>query len=177
MPLLRTLISSVQSWCFHGSRVGYAPSKAISTRASASTSASASKLLRISREKLHRCFSRRRIFPRFTDSNNRAAREIAWQKVALVTGANKGIGFEVSRALGKAGFTVLLGARDGSRGEEAASKLRAEALDVRFVHADLEHAHETATALAEKISRDFGRSGCAGKQRRRCRHDRGRCAC
>jgi NAD(P)-dependent dehydrogenase (short-subunit alcohol dehydrogenase family) len=77
-------------------------------------------------------------------------------KVVLVTGANKGIGFEVSRALGKAGFIVLLGARDAARGEEAAAKLRAETLDVRFVHADLERAHETATALAEKISQEFG---------------------
>ena len=68
-------------------------------------------------------------------------------KVALVTGANKGIGFEVARGLGKAGFTVLLGARDATRGEEAAAKLRAEALDVRFVHADLQHAHETGAAL------------------------------
>ena len=77
-------------------------------------------------------------------------------KVVLVTGANKGIGFEVSRALGKASFTVLLGARDAARGEEAAAKLRDEALDVRFGYADLEHAHETATALAEKISKEFG---------------------
>jgi NAD(P)-dependent dehydrogenase (short-subunit alcohol dehydrogenase family) len=77
-------------------------------------------------------------------------------KVVLVTGANKGIGFEVSRTLGKAGFIVLLGARDAVRGEEAAAKLRAEALDVRFAHADLERPHETATALAEKISKEFG---------------------
>ena len=77
-------------------------------------------------------------------------------KVALVTGANKGIGFEVSRALGKAGFIVSLGARDEVRGEEAAAKLRAEALDVRFVHADLERANETATALAENIAKEFG---------------------
>ncbi len=73
-------------------------------------------------------------------------------KIALVTGANKGIEFEVSRALGRAGFTVLLGARDATRGEEAVEKLRAETLDVRFVHVDLEHAHETATALAGQIS-------------------------
>ena len=77
-------------------------------------------------------------------------------KIALVTGANKGIGFEVSRALGKAGFVVLLGARDAGRGEEAAAKLRSEALDVRFVHADLEHANETATAIAENIAKEFG---------------------
>ncbi len=77
-------------------------------------------------------------------------------KVVLVTGANKGIGFEVSRALGKAGFTVLLGARDAARGEEAAQKLRAEELDVQYVQADLERARETATALAEKIGSEYG---------------------
>lgn len=77
-------------------------------------------------------------------------------KVVLVTGANKGIGFEVSRALGRAGFTVLLSARDTARGEEAAAKLRAEALDVKVVHADLEYAHETATALVERTSKEFG---------------------
>jgi len=43
-------------------------------------------------------------------------------KVVLITGANKGIGFEVARQLGHSGFTVLLGARDASRGEEAARK-------------------------------------------------------
>ncbi|MGF7182611.1 SDR family NAD(P)-dependent oxidoreductase [Tunturiibacter psychrotolerans] len=40
------------------------------------------------------------------------------EKVVLVTGANKGIGFEVSRALGRGGFRVLLGARDKARGKE-----------------------------------------------------------
>ena len=51
---------------------------------------------------------------------------------------------------------VLLGARDEVRGEQAAAKLRAEALDVRSVHADLERANETATALAENIAKEFG---------------------
>ena len=78
------------------------------------------------------------------------------EKVVLVTGANKGIGFEVSRQLGRAGFTVLLGARDTARGEEAAKKLRGEGLDVRFVKADLNQAVESGTALARQIGEEFG---------------------
>ena len=78
------------------------------------------------------------------------------EKVVLVTGANKGIGFEVSRQLGRAGFTVLLGARDTARGEEAAKKLRGEGLDVRFVKADLNQAVESGMALAKQIGEEFG---------------------
>ena len=77
-------------------------------------------------------------------------------KVVLITGANKGIGFEVARQLGRSGFTVLLGARDSSRGEAAATKLRGEGSDVRPVVADLDRATETATALAGQIEKEFG---------------------
>ena len=77
-------------------------------------------------------------------------------KVVLVTGANKGIGFEVSRELGRAGFTVLLGARDHARGGEAAATLRGEGLDVRFASADLNHAAESGAALAKQIGEEFG---------------------
>ncbi len=77
-------------------------------------------------------------------------------KTVLITGANKGIGFEVARQLGRAGFTVLLGARDASRGEEAASTLRAEGADVRYVAANLNEASASATALARQIKEEFG---------------------
>src|SRR6266571_3912865 len=50
------------------------------------------------------------------------------QRIALVTGANKGIGFEVVRDLARKGFHVFLGARDEKAGEAAAEKLRAEAV-------------------------------------------------
>jgi NAD(P)-dependent dehydrogenase (short-subunit alcohol dehydrogenase family) len=48
------------------------------------------------------------------------------KRIALVTGANKGIGFEVARDLARKGFHVFLGARDTKAGEAAAEKLRKE---------------------------------------------------
>ena len=44
--------------------------------------------------------------------------------LALVTGANRGIGLEVARQLGRDGMRVLLGSRDRARGEAAAAALR-----------------------------------------------------
>ncbi|AGZ40723.1 SDR family oxidoreductase [Actinoplanes friuliensis] len=58
------------------------------------------------------------------------------QQTALVTGANKGIGFETARQLAQLGFTVWLGCRDQGRGEAAAKELAADG-DVRFVRLDL----------------------------------------
>ena len=80
----------------------------------------------------------------------------AAKKVALITGANKGIGFEVARQIAKAGWTVLAGARNEALGKEAAAKLQAEGLDVQFIPMDLD-AHETATAAAETIRSRFGK--------------------
>jgi NAD(P)-dependent dehydrogenase (short-subunit alcohol dehydrogenase family) len=57
-------------------------------------------------------------------------------QTALVTGANKGIGFETARQLAQQGFTVWLGCRDQSRGEAAAKELAADG-DVRFVRLDV----------------------------------------
>jgi short chain dehydrogenase len=68
------------------------------------------------------------------------------RRVALVTGANKGIGFETVRALARRGCCLLLGARDKSLGESAAAKLRDEGLDVRFLQIDVTEAESVASA-------------------------------
>jgi NAD(P)-dependent dehydrogenase (short-subunit alcohol dehydrogenase family) len=78
------------------------------------------------------------------------------RRIALVTGANKGIGLEVARQLGKAGHRVLLGARDKARGLEAAKTLQGEGIDVRFVTINLADA-ASLKATAADIEANEGR--------------------
>ncbi|WP_020141383.1 SDR family oxidoreductase [Streptomyces sp. 351MFTsu5.1] len=73
-------------------------------------------------------------------------------RVAVVTGGNKGIGREIVRQLAERGLTVHLGARDEERGRAAAGALRADGLDVRFLHLDV--MDETSVALAAKRLQD-----------------------
>ncbi len=82
--------------------------------------------------------------------------EISNKRIALVTGANKGIGYETARQLGNQGITVLIGARDEQRGKEAATKLQSEDLDVHFLRIDAtdEKTHEAARRFIED---KFGR--------------------
>ena len=77
------------------------------------------------------------------------------KKVALITGANKGIGLETARQLGQMGMAVVLGARDLSKGEAAAQGLRAEGVDARAVKLDVVNA-EDVTAAAAMVEREFG---------------------
>ena len=77
-------------------------------------------------------------------------------KVALVTGGNRGIGFEICRQLGKAGFLVILAARDEQKGNDAAKKLREEGLNVSFEL--LEVGNEKSTNdLAQIIKQKYNR--------------------
>ncbi len=78
------------------------------------------------------------------------------RRVALITGANKGIGLEIARQLGGQGITVLLGVRDEGRGEEAAEKLRTDGVDARSVQLDVTRP-ETIDRAARRIAEEFGR--------------------
>ncbi|MET0255361.1 MAG: SDR family oxidoreductase [Luteibacter sp.] len=71
------------------------------------------------------------------------------RRISLITGANKGIGLEVARQLGQAGHRVLLGARDETRGREAANTLQSEGIDVRYVPVDLSDAASLAATAAD----------------------------
>jgi NAD(P)-dependent dehydrogenase (short-subunit alcohol dehydrogenase family) len=78
------------------------------------------------------------------------------KKVALITGANKGIGFEISRQLGKIGFTVVLAARDKARVNTAGDRLRSEGLDAHGFVLDVTDP-STAEAAARRLAEEFGR--------------------
>jgi NAD(P)-dependent dehydrogenase (short-subunit alcohol dehydrogenase family) len=82
--------------------------------------------------------------------------EVTATKVALITGANKGIGLETARQLGKLGVTVLVGARDLARGEQAVEVLRGAGIDARAVKLDVASEADRA-AVAKLIEKDYGR--------------------
>ncbi|MGC2238784.1 MAG: SDR family oxidoreductase [Pyrinomonadaceae bacterium] len=74
------------------------------------------------------------------------------KKLALITGANRGIGFETARQLGQQGIKVLVGARSEENGKEAESKLKNEGFDAEFVLLDVDDAktHESAAKFIEE---------------------------
>lgn len=75
--------------------------------------------------------------------------------VALITGANKGLGLEIARQLGQKGIAVVLGARQG-KAEASAAELRAEGLDAHAVELDVTNDTDIA-ALPTFFESTFGR--------------------
>jgi NAD(P)-dependent dehydrogenase (short-subunit alcohol dehydrogenase family) len=76
------------------------------------------------------------------------------KKIALVTGGNRGLGYETSRQLAQLGLTVILSARDLSKGKSAACQLNEkEGLDVMFYQLDvsskeyLQHSKRSGTTF------------------------------
>ncbi|MEU4540842.1 SDR family oxidoreductase [Streptosporangium sp. NPDC023825] len=78
------------------------------------------------------------------------------ETIALVTGANKGVGLATARQLAERGLTVLLGSRDAGRGARAAGELAEAGITVRPVRIDVTDDASVGGA-AEFIGREYGR--------------------
>jgi len=78
------------------------------------------------------------------------------KKVALITGANRGIGFETAKQLGEKGVTVVLGSRKLSDAEAAAAKLNAQGIDAYGVQLDVTKAADRAAAT-KYLDQKFGK--------------------
>ncbi|MBJ7452734.1 MAG: SDR family oxidoreductase [Blastococcus sp.] len=77
-------------------------------------------------------------------------------KSALVTGANKGIGYEIAAGLGALGYTVGVGARDATRRDEAVARLRDAGVDAFEVPLDVTD-DDSVTAAAALVEERLGR--------------------
>jgi NAD(P)-dependent dehydrogenase (short-subunit alcohol dehydrogenase family) len=77
-------------------------------------------------------------------------------KTALITGANRGIGYEVARQLGRLGVKTLIGARDPERGMRAAEELVTDGVDAEPIVLDVDSASSVAAAAAQ-VTDDHGR--------------------
>ncbi|MFI7064213.1 SDR family NAD(P)-dependent oxidoreductase [Kribbella sp. NPDC050124] len=73
------------------------------------------------------------------------------QTTALITGANKGLGYEAARRLGQLGWKIFLGSRDSARGLTAAEKLAGDGVDVVLVPLDVT-SDESVVAARELVS-------------------------
>ena len=77
-------------------------------------------------------------------------------RIALVTGANKGLGLETARQLGKEGATVLMAARNKEKGLAAVQQLKGEGLNVAFVQLEVTNEADV-DALVQHIEATFGK--------------------
>lgn len=78
------------------------------------------------------------------------------KRVALVTGANRGTGFEISRQLALKEMSVLMGGRDNERGTAAENRLLDQRLDVHYIMIDVRNP-TTIEAAVGRIKDEFGR--------------------
>jgi NAD(P)-dependent dehydrogenase (short-subunit alcohol dehydrogenase family) len=78
------------------------------------------------------------------------------QKIALVTGANKGIGFETARQLGKEGVTVIAASRNREKGIAAVEQLKSEGVDAEFLQLDIDNNSDIRFAY-DYINNKYGK--------------------
>lgn len=77
-------------------------------------------------------------------------------RIALITGANKGLGFETSRQLAQQGVKVLMGSRNEEKGRKASEQLQKEGLDAVFVQLDVTNTDQIKK-VAKHIEEQFGK--------------------
>ncbi len=78
------------------------------------------------------------------------------KKIALITGANKGIGFETARQLGKEGVSIIAGARNKERGIKAVEALQKEGIDAEFLQLDVDNNADIKFAF-DYINNKYGK--------------------
>ena len=78
------------------------------------------------------------------------------KKIALITGANKGIGFETARQLGKEGVTIIAAARNAEKGNYAVEELKKEGIDIEFLKLDVDNDADIRAAV-EYITAKYGK--------------------
>ncbi|WP_050614127.1 SDR family oxidoreductase [Bacillus testis] len=76
-------------------------------------------------------------------------------KIVLITGGNKGIGFETARQLGKMGYEILLGSRNEKRGLEAVTLLEKENIKAKTVGLDVTNPTSILSSV-ERIEQEYG---------------------
>jgi NAD(P)-dependent dehydrogenase (short-subunit alcohol dehydrogenase family) len=86
-------------------------------------------------------------------STTETSAQTADRRIALITGANQGVGLQVAKELAAHGFTVLVGSRSLARGEQAVKTITG---DVRAIQLDVTDRASIAAA-AQRIGREFGR--------------------
>jgi len=82
--------------------------------------------------------------------------EMLTDKIAVVTGANRGIGLEICRQLAKKGIKVILTARNEEKGKEAVEKLQKEGLDIVFHQLDVTD-EKSVQQAANYVKENFGK--------------------
>lgn len=78
------------------------------------------------------------------------------KKIALITGANRGLGLETARQLGQQGVLVVLASRKLSDAEAAAAKLKSEGIEAHAIQLDVTKA-EDRVAAAKHLEKTFGK--------------------
>ncbi len=78
------------------------------------------------------------------------------KKIALLTGANKGIGFETAIQLGKENVTIIAASRNKERGEKAVADLKASGVDAEFLQLDIDNPADISNAF-DYINNKYGK--------------------